>query len=70
MIFFIQTKAITGSQPQVEIKATQTQSAPNNFDHAGESGDCGIATASRVGSGYNFTLNHKSFLSVLYPSLK
>ena len=29
--------AVSGSQPQVEIKATQTQSAPNNFDHAGES---------------------------------
>ena len=49
-------KAVTGTQPQVEIKATQTQSAPNNFDHAGESGDCGIATA----NGYNFTLNHKA----------
>ena len=47
--------AVTGTQPQVEIKAEQTQSAPNNFDHAGESGDCGIATA----NGYNFTLNHK-----------
>ena len=27
--------AVTGTQPQVEIKAEQTQSAPNNFDHAG-----------------------------------
>ncbi|MBF1423949.1 MAG: hypothetical protein HXN40_10295 [Prevotella histicola] len=60
-------KAITGSQPQVEIKATQTQSAPNNFDHAGESGDCGIATASRVGSGYNFTLNHKASYLCFIP---
>ena len=60
-------KAVTGSQAQVEIKATQTQSAPNNFDHAGESGDCGIATASRVGSGYNFTLNHKASYLCFIP---
>ena len=60
-------KAVTGSQPQVEIKATQTQSTPNNFDHAGESGDCGIATASRVGSGYNFTLNHKASYLCFIP---
>ena len=38
-------KGLTGSQPQVEIKNAQTQTAPNNFDHAGESGDCGVATA-------------------------
>ena len=55
--------AVTGTQPQVEIKAAQTQSAPNNFDHAGESGDCGIATA----SGYNFTLNHKASYLCFIP---
>ena len=56
-------KAVTGTQPQVEIKTTQTQSAPNNFDHAGESGDCGIATA----NGYNFTLNHKASYLCFIP---
>ena len=55
--------AVTGTQPQVEIKATQTQPAPNNFDHAGESGDCGIATA----NGYNFTLNHKASYLCFIP---
>ena len=60
-------KVVTGSQAQVEIKAEQTQSAPNNFDHAGESGDCGIATGSRVGSGYNFTLNHKAAYLCFIP---
>ena len=60
-------KAVTGSQPQVEIKATQTQSAPNNFDHAGESGDCGIATGVKLGSGYNFSLNHKASYLCLIP---
>ena len=60
-------KAVSGSQPQVEIKATQTQSAPNNFDHAGESGDCGIATGVKLGSGYNFSLNHKASYLCLIP---
>ena len=59
--------AVTGSQPQVEIKATQTQSAPNNFDHAGESGDCGIATGAKLGSGYNFSLNHKASYLCFIP---
>ena len=43
-------KAVSGTQPQVEIKTTQTQSAPNNFDHAGESGDFGIAAGNKMGS--------------------
>ncbi len=60
-------KAVTGTQPQVEIKATQTQSAPNNFDHAGESGDCGIATGSKAGNVYNFTLNHKAAYLCFIP---
>lgn len=59
--------AVTGSQPQVEIKATQTQSAPNNFDHAGESGDCGIATGNKAGNDYTFTLNHKASYLCLIP---
>ena len=59
--------AVTGTQPQVEIKATQTQSAPNNFDHAGESGDCGIATGSKSGSDYTFNLNHKASYLCFIP---
>jgi len=60
-------KAVTGSQPQVEIKAEQTQSAPNNFDHAGESGDCGIATGNKAGNNYGFTLNHKASYLCFIP---
>ena len=60
-------KSVSGTQPQVEIKATQTQSAPNNFDHAGESGDCGIATGNKVGSNYKFTLNHKAAYLCFIP---
>ena len=59
--------AVTGTQPQVEIKATQTQSAPNNFDHAGESGDCGIATGNKATNGYDFTLNHKASYLCFIP---
>ena len=59
--------AVTGTQPQVEIKKEQTQSAPNNFDHAGESGDCGIATGSKSGSGYEFNLNHKASYLCFIP---
>ena len=59
--------AVTGTQPQVEIKAGQTQSAPNNFDHAGESGDCGIATGNKAGNNYGFTLNHKASYLCFIP---
>ena len=59
--------AVTGTQPQVEIKTTQTQSAPNNFDHAGESGDCGIATGNKSGSDYAFTLDHKASYLCFIP---
>ena len=60
-------KAVVGTQTQVEIKAAQTQSAPNNFEHAGESGDCGIATASKVGSDYSFSLDHKAAYLCFIP---
>ena len=60
-------KAVTGTQPQVEIKTAQTQSAPNNFDHAGESGDCGIATGNKAGNSYKFTLDHKASYLCFIP---
>ena len=59
--------AVTGTQPQVEIKAEQTQSAPNNFNHAGESGDCGIATGNKSGSDYAFNLDHKASYLCFIP---
>ena len=59
--------AVTGTQPQVEIKTEQTQSVPNNFDHAGESGDCGIATGNKATNGYDFTLNHKAAYLCFIP---
>ena len=61
------TNTTVGTQPKVEIKAAQTQSAPNNFDHAGESGDFGIATSNKIGNVYNFTLNHKASYLCFIP---
>ena len=60
-------KSVSGTQPQVEIKKDQTQSTPNNFDHAGESGDCGIATGNKTGNIYKFTLNHKAAYLCFIP---
>ena len=60
-------KTVSGTQPQVEIKKEQTQSTPNNFDHAGESGDFGIATGNKAGSNYKFTLNHKAAYLCFIP---
>ena len=60
-------KSVSGTQPQVEIKKDQTQSAPNNFDHAGVSGDCGIATGNKAGSNYKFTLDHKAAYLCFIP---
>ena len=60
-------KPFSGTQAQVEIKATQVQSVPNNFDHAGESGDCGIATSNKVNGTYKFTLNHKAAYLCFIP---
>ena len=60
-------KAVSGTQPQVEIKKEQTQSAPNNFDHAGESGDFGIAAGNKTGDIYKFTLNHKAAYLCFIP---
>ena len=60
-------KPFSGTQAQVEIKATQLQSVPNNFDHAGESGDCGIANSNKVNGAYKFTLNHKAAYLCFIP---
>ena len=60
-------KTVSGTQPQVEIKKEQTQSTPNDFDHAGESGDFGIATGNKAGSNYKFTLNHKAAYLCFIP---
>ncbi|ALO48804.1 hypothetical protein [Hoylesella enoeca] len=53
---------------EVTIATTQTQSAPNNTEHLGVSGDCGTATAHRDGAGvYNFKLEHKAAYLCFQP---
>lgn len=59
------------SATEVEIKANQTQSVTNSFDHLGASGDCGIATATKVGTNkYKFTLEHKAAYLAIYPRIQ
>lgn len=52
---------------QVTIPSKQLQTAANNADHFGTSGDCGVATATRNGDHYDFTLQHKASYLVLNP---
>ena len=58
-----------GNQDQVTISANQSQSEPNTTTHFGTSGDCGMATATRITGerNFNFTLDHKSAYLLLLP---
>lgn len=57
----------SGNADKVNIAATQTQATPNDFSHAGTSGDCGITTASGSGNSFSFQLNHKAAYLCLLP---
>ncbi|PTL25652.1 hypothetical protein C3V39_00315 [Prevotella sp. oral taxon 820] len=52
---------------KVTIATEQTQSQPNDFSHAGVSGDCGTATASGNGSAFKFKLDHKAVYLAVMP---
>ena len=58
-----------GNQDQVTISANQSQSEPNTTTHFGTSGDCGMATATRITGerNFNFTLDHKAAYLLLLP---
>ena len=58
-----------GTKDKVTIKASQTQTIPNDASHIGEDGDCGVATATKpVGkTAYHFTLNHKAAYITFLP---
>ena len=58
-----------GNQDQVAISANQSQAEPNTTTHFGTSGDCGIATATRITGerNFNFTLDHKATYLLLLP---
>ena len=57
------------SNDQVVISANQSQAEPNTTTHFGTSGDCGMATATRISSGgnFNFTLDHKAAYLLFLP---
>ena len=58
-----------GNQNQVTIAANQSQAEPNSTAHFGASGDCGMATATRIASErkFNFTLDHKAAYLLFLP---
>ncbi|MFC2438367.1 MAG: hypothetical protein ACFNS5_07535 [Prevotella melaninogenica] len=58
-----------GNQNQVTISANQSQAEPNTTTHFGASGDCGMATATRIASerNFNFTLDHKAAYLFFLP---
>ena len=58
-----------GNRDQVTISANQSQSMPNTTAHFGASGDCGMATATRITGerNFNFTLDHKAAYLLLLP---
>lgn len=52
----------------IRIEEFQVQSKANNFDHAEQSGDFGVAKAKRISAGnYKFTLEHKASYLCLLP---
>ena len=55
-----------GVQDKVTIKASQTQSTPNDAAHIAEDGDFGVADATGSGK-YSFTLNHKAAYVTFMP---
>ena len=58
-----------GNQNQVTIAANQSQAEPNSTAHFGASGDCGMATATRIASerNFKFTLDHKAAYLLFLP---
>ena len=58
-----------GSNDQAVISANQVQSEPNTTTHFGTSGDCGMATATKVPGKqqFAFTLDHKAAYLLFLP---
>ena len=59
----------SGNKDQVTISANQSQATPNTTTHFGTSGDCGMATATRITGerNFNFTLDHKAAYLLFLP---
>lgn len=58
-----------GTKDKVTIKASQSQTIPNDASHIGEDGDFGVATATKPAGGtqYHFTLDHKAAYITFMP---
>lgn len=52
---------------KVTIKAQQVQTVVNDASHIAQDGDCGTATATKVGNRYHFTLDHKAAYITFLP---
>ena len=61
-----------GSNNQLTIPATQTQTTPSTTDHFGISGDCGTADATGTigGKVFSFQLEHQAAILVFEPFTK
>ena len=55
-----------GTDNNVTIPATQSQTEPNSTAHFGISGDCGTADAKRANN-FHFTLDHQTAILVFQP---
>ena len=58
-----------GTKDKVTIKASQSQTIPNDASHIGEDGDFGVATATKPAgvAQYHFTLDHKAAYITFMP---
>ena len=54
----------------VALTPKQVQCAPNNSEHFGMSGDCGVAVAEKKGSKYAFKLNHQMAYLMFEPRVE
>lgn len=61
------TGANSASGTEVTISSDQKQEKPNDFTHAGTSGDCGSAIASGNGNQLKFRLKHKASYLCFQP---
>ena len=54
----------------VTIYNRQTQDKPNDADHIGRDGDCGVAVAKGRNGGYKFKLEHKASYLCFMPRIE
>ena len=64
-VYYTGKNGATGNK--VTIAADQNQSQPNNTEHFGKSGDCGVADANKSGGRFNFKLKHKAAYLCFLP---